>query len=114
MGAFLVLFSAQNESRNWDYRFPNLKRVPPMAKRARRPAMKFATKQMTRYWPGEILSFVVGHRVVRKETAIVDQEKFYRYTVNPGVINEFCTFWSNNDKALWAAVMRKLSSRTFI
>ena len=71
---------------------------------------------MSKYRYGGLLSQCIGDtesrgiagHTVRKETALVDGERFYRFTLNPGRSNEFGTFWSADEERLLKMVYKRI------
>lgn len=56
---------------------------------------------------GEVSSAQVGRHTLRRETSVVDGEKFFRFTLNPGLSSEFGTFWGEDETRLLRIVYRK-------
>lgn len=56
---------------------------------------------------GEVTSAQIGRHTLRREVSVIDGEKFYRFTLNPGLSSEFGTFWGDNEDPLLRLVYRK-------
>ncbi len=57
---------------------------------------------------GDVTSQCINGRVVRKECAIVDGLRFYRFTIDSGMVGEFSTFWSDNEDLLRGATLKRV------
>jgi hypothetical protein len=60
---------------------------------------------------GEVSSTGVAGCTLRREVAVVDGVKFYRFTVNPGMRTEYGTLWSEDEEMLLRAVYRRIGIR---
>lgn len=56
---------------------------------------------------GDVVTEDIGGHVLRKESAVLDGTKFYRFTLNPGMATEYGTFWSDDQVALLRLIMRR-------
>ena len=56
---------------------------------------------------GEVSSAQIGTHTLRREVSIVDGERYYRFTLNPGTSSEFGTFWGDNESRLLRLVYRR-------
>lgn len=81
-----------------------------MAKRAGK-LMKFNHEGMKRMPVGEVQSYAILGRSVRRERQIVDGVTLYRFTLDPGYSTEYSTFWSTDAQKLFNGVLNRINRK---
>jgi hypothetical protein len=69
--------------------------------------MKYSSGSLSMMPPGMVLSTQIEGRPVRRETVFLDGQTFHRFTLNPGMRNEFTTFYSTDEQKLLNAVIKR-------
>ena len=57
---------------------------------------------------GEVLAYMENGIMWRKERTVIDGAEFFRFTANPGMSNEFGTFWSRDAEKLKQLVRKRV------